>query len=220
MCDNGYTNYAELYQSQNCDIPETVLYIIHVIGLGLSILTFCMTLLILALRWKIILEKKKIYPKIFVFWSCIQNLVMGIRPLINIVLDSYAWQNLWHLYLINMTAYTAACTVILFVYIELKFLKKADLKKGQKIHAYIHTLYALPVLQLIFYALSPLGSYYGIYDTNVAFWMPTLVIALLIIPPLTIASWFIFVKIKNKQKKVYQNLARRILIMAIVNPVL
>lgn len=221
MCQNGSTINAELYISENCDVPMMALFIIQCSGIGLSVLAFIVSAIMLLVRWDIIM-RKKIAPKIFSVWSCFQHLVMTVRPSVMIILHSYAWQNLWHLYIINMSAYLGAGTVILFVYIQVKLVKNSELRKQQKkiYKHFIRFLYTLPIIQLVLYGLAPIGFYLSFYSSSMAFWVPTLVIVILIIPPLTIYGLISYCRIRKMQDESYRPLGQRILIMVIVCTIL
>ena len=85
-CPQDYTSVAELYTSIECNIPINILF---------CIISFFVSGIILLVHHRE-LSNKNIQPRIFLYWSSIQNLIIIIRPLISIGLKSHAWENLWH----------------------------------------------------------------------------------------------------------------------------
>ena len=208
----GMTNYSEIYISEKCDIPVIGLLIIEILVIAFGIISFAINGILLIIRWKFIKKKKK-HPKIFLFWSCIANLLVIIRPIVVLATGSYAWHNLWHLYLVNISAFIGASVVIYFVYIEINIIKNSELKKTKySLTKYqVRAVFILPIPTFIMYILTPIGSYYGLYSASVAYLIPTLTIVLVIIPYLCISGLKIYFKIHEMVQTHYQKISRHIL---------
>lgn len=215
-CSEGYSNVAELYESENCDVPLIALFSLNIISIILSAGSFIISGIVLGCRFRTV-RKKKCVPKIFLFWSFLQNLVMLIRPVSILATGSVAWRNLWHLYIDNLSGATGAGVVIFFVYIEMNIIKNSELRKTQhRLKNYVlWFLYALLPFELILYILSPIGHLYGLYSANVTFWAPTFIAALIAIPFLVITGTVVYFRIRKMQADIYAALSKHVLTMVI-----
>ena len=102
------------------------------------------------------------------------------------------------LYIVNISATTAAGTIILFVYLEITLLKLSNFNKTDKIYDIcFYLLYAISVIQFIVYILTPVGTYFEYYSATYAFWFSTVFIVLGIIPFFCIVGSIAYCRIKR-----------------------
>lgn len=190
------------------------------VELGLRCTTIVLATVILLIEaFVIAFRGKEIFTKgtltvSLVLWAMFQNVSMILRPALSITFDS---NELWMLFVIHLTAATAAGIVILFIHFECEIIHHGSLQ--QKFGCFLSQrkaiLLAAAITDFVLFAAGPPLVFYGYIPRNLAFWVPVIFVDFTAIPYFCFFGLVLRNKIRKMQQENFTKLARSILIAVI-----
>ena len=212
-CPSGWDNKSEFFYLTSCAIDINVLWAFRIACIAVSSLCFLGSCISLIAHWGYFKQKKP-PTKLLIISSCIQPLIMTVRPIISLTTGLTSVDNLGVLFTTSFAACMAACVVCLFVYIEVGVIRNSELRKT---NAGLHkgNIIAIKVIsatQVLLFLVFPFVQIRPSY----AFWIPVVCIVLVIIPYFLIMGGIVYHKIAGMQGDVYKRLRIHLLYTLIV----
>lgn len=209
-CPDSRTNYSQFVVYDSCYVSTTSSLILNIILSSLCLLTFFFEIGLLLFRW----SKKPIFVIILNIWILLHTFIVLINPLVNISQSIYPSTSLALQYAVHLCAASAAGIVILFLYIELRIIRKSKMKRERSRRDFI-TMILLGITQFILFVITPLLSRWTSMTLPQAFWIPVIIIDFTLIPYFCFTGIVLYLKIERMEQEEYRRVSRRILTIVI-----
>lgn len=216
-CPDGWTNLSEFSVLKTCSIPQIGQTILKSIEVSVGLLTFCIGLVMLVLRRKIIFVKAK-YTVILIFCSLSQNLIMSVRPLLGLVARLYSHNSLIMAYVTHVSGIGAATVILLGVFLESRIIEKSSMTNHTSFLAAKKEiiLSVIWIIQALMFLVGPLISYFLSLRYGIMFWSTVALIDFTSIPYYCIMGMIIYFKVMEMQHQNFRKVSRRILVTVIL----
>lgn len=214
-CPSKFTRYSEFVILESCSIPIVGNIILKSVIVLLAGIILFLEIFCVFCRYHDMC-KKSMPHKMLLMWTLIQNPIMMIRPLINLLWNIYSINHIWMAFLSHLAAASAAGIGILFLYIELKIIRKGSIKKYSSIKYPQIILTIITITQFMLFLIGPILVYYTDIKAHHAFWVPLIAVDFTVIPYFSYLGISIYRKILKMVNDDYYALSTQILITVLI----
>lgn len=214
LCLGSFTDVSELFKLSSCSLSTVGDISSRSVSLAICGIIFIAELIILAVKFKAV-EDKKLISRIIIYSAVVENIIMSIRPLVGLLTDYRAYNTLWAGLVTHISASCVANLAILFVYFEAGILHASTMSEEEdKFFKYRNVVLLLAaILQTLLFVLGPFLVSYGLLRETVAFWVPVILVDFTVIPYFCILGIIIYVKIRHMESDTYKKLSRQLIII-------
>ena len=212
-CSEGYTDQSEFTTLSSCSISNSWYTGLRSVAIAVPVLISIIEAIMFIIRYEEI-KKKEIPTQVLLWWALFQNIFMGARPILNLVLDLTSQQSIAVALVTHLSCAAAAGIVILFIYIQMNFLVSASLNKWNCFDSRKGVLITIAVIESVLFFVGPF--LYPVLNAHIAFWAPVIVVDFTVIPYFTAMGFMVRRKISKMLDPKSVKLARRILIVALI----
>lgn len=212
----GWDSVSEFKILDDCYINFTINLSLKLISIIFAGVLFISELLLIIIKYGSI-QNKGTLPKLLIVWALLENVVMSVRPIIELILPIRSSNSIIMEYITHISAASVAGLAVTFAYMETKLFHQASMvnytywwivhKKSIFITAGIS--------QALLFVLGPVLVYFKLINELQAFWTPVIIVDFTVIPYVCITGIIIYNKIKHMIGGRNKKLATHILITII-----
>jgi len=214
QCVDGYRRESEFTLHSECRVVIQTALILKVIVITAAALCLGIELVLLGRNWRDV-QSKNWSIRVLIYWLLLHGPLMVLRPLLSLVLDQHSSTSVGMQVLTHLGGASAACSIILFMSIELDLLlrgsvRKANLQKRWMFAQKHVILGGVAVVSLVVFGIGPILRVTTDYRIHILFWQAVVFTNVTIIPLFTYLGMTLYMKISKIQTDKFARLSRHI----------
>ncbi len=211
-CTTEWSKQSELSYLNDCIVSTMGVYVLKGIVVALSSIIFFSELIMLIHKQHEIFQKGTA-TIVLLFWTFIQNILMGLRPLLGLTMNITPANTLWLAFITHISGASAAGIVILFVYIQIQILVGSSLGGSHWLYSNKKIILLLAgIIQAILFFIGPFLAQFANVPLYRMFWAPVILVDFTIIPYFCILGIILYNRINEVNVEKRKALSKRLLI--------
>lgn len=219
-CDASHRRESEFTIYSICRVALEVDFGLKLTVIILALLSFGLEIILL-IRNRSYLHKKPLEIRALIVWLLLHGPLMALRPILSLGLDLYSSTSIGLQILTHLGGASAACSIILFINIELNLLFKGSIRKVnlEKSPFYQHKrviLITMSIAAFLIFMVGPLLRSMTEIPLHILFWSAVIFTNVEVIPFFGYLGLSLQFQIAKLQNSKYDRLSRHIKIMIII----